>query len=260
MQLIANLSLLFTELPVLERLAAARQAGFTAVEIQFPYTIPAEVLRQELDAHGLEIILFNLPVGDLMQGGLGLACQPTKQEEFHSALQQALAYALIAQPKKVNLLSGRLEPQQDADLAFITLVNNARAAAMAFAPLNIEVVAEAINPIDMPNFFVQTPAQQLALIHAVAHANFKAQVDVYHMARQGLCPLTVLQELSVVLGHVQFADFPGRNEPGTGELDFAAILQQLDSQNYTGGWAAEYNPSTSTAESLGWLNSPVFCN
>lgn len=258
MQLIANVSLLFTELPLLQRIGAARKAGFSAVEIQFPYEVSPLLLQQELDAQQMPLALINMPAGDLMTGGAGLACNPHLRREFAEALDTALEYALIVRPEKVNVLAGRLEPGQDPERAFSTLAANVRDAAQAFSRMRVTLLAEAINPLDMPGFFLTSPQQQLELLREVSRPNFRAQLDVYHMARQGIEPLQAIAELGEDIGHVQFADCPGRHEPGSGGLDFMAIRRALEQAGYRGGWAAEYRPAGRTLDGLGWMQQPAF--
>lgn len=258
MQVIANLSLLFTELPLLERIAAARKAGFAGVEIQFPYEVSALQLRDELAAQQMPLQLINLPAGDLMQGGAGLACQPQMRSEFAQALETALEYALIAKPARINVLAGRLLPGQSADTAFSCLAANLRDAARAFAKLHVLVTCEAINPFDMPGFLINTPQQLLQLLKEVGQDNCMAQLDFYHLVRQQIDPLAAIELLAGKIGHVQFADCPGRHEPGSGQIDFQAIRNKLAQVGYQEGWAAEYIPSAATVETLGWLQQPPF--
>lgn len=258
MQLIANVSLLFTELPLVQRIAAARRAGFDGVEIQFPYELSPLELKRQLDEHEMPLVLINLPAGDLMEGGTGLACQPRLRRKFAEALDTALEYAAIARPQMVNVLAGRLTEGQSQEAAFMTLADNLREAARAFSRLHATVLAEAINPLDMPGFFLCTPQQQLALLREVSQPNFAAQLDLYHMARQGIDPLQAISQLAGHIGHVQFADCPGRHEPGSGTLDFPALRRQLEQAGYRGAWAAEYRPSGTTAASLGWMELPAF--
>src|SRR5690606_4760386 len=258
MQVIANISLLFTELPLLERIAAAKQAGFAGVEIQFPYTEDPHKLRAALTSQHMPLHLINLPAGDLMQGGLGLACQVSMRSEFAQALETALEYALILKPKMVNVLSGRVEQGQDVDAAMSWLAANLRDTARAFARLHTTVTCEAIHPYDMPGFLLNTTAQQLQLLAEVRQENCLAQLDLYHMARQQIDPLQALEQLAGKIGHVQFADCPGRHEPGSGTLDFLAVRHKLQEVGYSGVWAAEYNPSNVTSNTLGWLQQPAF--
>lgn len=251
MQIAANLSLLFTELPLLERVRAARVAGFDGVEIQFPYELPAISLAEALQRAGLPLVLMNLPAGDLMQGGAGLASVPQRQDEFNLALQQALTYAAMVRPQSVNVLAGKLAAGVTQAQAWECLVGNLRRTAQAFSALGIGVVCEAINPFDMPGFLLNTPAQMLDLLAAVDHPNLALQLDFYHMARQGFDLPQVISQLAGKIGHVQFADCPGRGEPGTGQLDFPAALRALAASGYKGWLGAEYRPSG--AKHLGWL-------
>ena len=255
MKIAANLSLLFTELPLLARIQAAAAAGFDGVEIQFPYELPALQLKEALARAGLPLRLINLPAGDLMSGGPGLAAVPARQAEFDAALQQALSYAAMVRPACVNVLPGRLAEGVSREQALACLIANLRQTAEAFAVLGIQVLCEAINPLDMPGFLLNTPAQLDELLKAVAHPNLAAQYDLYHMARQGLDVQAGMVLLAGRIGHVQFADYPGRGAPGTGEMHFAPLLKALCDSGYQGWLAAEYRPGEAgTQASLGWLN------
>lgn len=254
MRLAANLSMLFTERPLRERVVAAAAAGFDGVEIQFPYALPALRLHEALLAAGLPLALINLPAGDLLDGGAGLAAVPARREDFAEALREALSYAAMVRPACVNVLPGRLAEGVSRDAALAVLADNLRLAAEEFRVLGIRVLVEAINPLDMPGFLVGTPEQLLELLEAVGHPNLFAQLDLYHMARQGLEPVAAIRRLASRIGHVQFADCPGRGAPGTGELDFPAALQALHEVGYDGWLGAEYQPGPAgSAASLGWL-------
>ncbi|MDY0248903.1 MAG: TIM barrel protein [Pseudomonas sp.] len=255
MEIVANLSMLFTELPLLERIRAAAAAGFNAVEIQFPYDVPALQLKEELERCAMPLVLINLPAGDLMQGGDGLACHPKRRQQFASALDEAVNYALMVRPRMVNVLAGRLPEGVSRACALATLVAHLRETAQAFAQLQIKVLCEAINPIDMPGFLINTPQHLYDLLTDVQHNNCFAQLDVYHMARQGISVQAALAVLGNKVVHVQFADCPGRAEPGTGELDFTAMYQALTQAGYQGAIAAEYHPSSTTQASLGWMQA-----
>ncbi|UTW08704.1 hydroxypyruvate isomerase family protein [Pseudomonas benzenivorans] len=254
MKIAANLSLLFGELPLVERIVAAGAAGFDGVEIQFPYEVPAIRLKEALAAAGLPLVLINLPAADLMSGGPGLAAVPERQAAFSEALQEALSYAAMVRPACVNVLPGRLAEGVSREQALTTLVDNLRQAAEAFELLGIRVLVEAINPLDMPGFLVNTPQQLDALLRAVAHPNCLAQYDLYHMARQGLDLVAGIELLAGRIGHVQFADCPGRGAPGSGSQDFAPALAALNDTGYRGWLGAEYKPGEGgTRASLGWL-------
>lgn len=254
MRIAANLSLLFAEQPLVERIQAATAAGFDGVEIQFPYEIPAIRLKEALERAGLPLVLINLPAGDLMQGGAGLASVPQRQAQFDEALEQALTYAAMVRPACVNVLPGRLSEGVTREAALATLTANLRKTAEAFDVLGITVLCEAINPLDMPGFLVNTAEQLDQLLRAVDHSNCLAQLDLYHMARQGLDIAQAIGRLAGRIGHVQFADCPGRGAPGSGTVDFAAALAALEVSGYRGWLGAEYRPAGNTADSLDWLS------
>ncbi len=253
MPICANLSLLFTELPLLERVRAAAEAGFAGVEIQFPYEVPAAALQAELQRSGLPLVLFNLPAGDLMQGGAGLAAVPGREAQFAAGLRQALEYAEVARPQKINVLAGRLAEGVEREQALALLAEHLRQTAEAFAGRGIAVLMEAINLHDMPGFLLNTPQHLLDMLARVGHPNLAAQLDFYHMARMDLDLADCVRQLQGHIGHVQFADAPGRGEPGSGELDFEPALAALRAQGYAGWLGAEYRPVGATSAGLGWL-------
>jgi len=254
MKISANLSLLFGELPLIERAAAAAAAGFEGVEIQFPYELPAGELQVALEQTGLPLVLINLPASDLMEGGPGLAAVPEHQAQFDVALLHALTYAAVVRPAAINVLAGRAVEGVSRELALETLTANLRRAAEEFQLLGIRVLCEAINPLDMPGFLINTPEQLDQLLRAVDHPNCMAQLDLYHMARQGLDLPAAIRLLGERIGHVQFADYPGRGAPGSGQLDFAVAMQTLREVGYDGWLGAEYKPGEQgTQASLNWL-------
>ncbi|MBB3102294.1 hydroxypyruvate isomerase family protein [Azomonas macrocytogenes] len=254
MKISANLSLLFTELPLAERVLAARLAGFDGVEIQFPYELAAIRLKETLERADAPLVLINVPAGDLGNGGPGLAAVPQRQAEFDDALQQALTYAAMVRPACVNVLPGRLAEGVTRDEALATLADNLRRTAQEFATLNIQVLCEAVNPLDVPGFLINTPEHLLKLLKQVDHENCLAQLDLYHMARQGLQIPDCIRQLQGLIGHVQFADCPGRGAPGSGSVDFKAALAALAEVQYSGWLGAEYRPDEKGTETgLGWL-------
>lgn len=249
----ANLSMLFTEVPLAERIEAAASAGFDGVEIQFPYELPAPELKSRLESARMPLVLINLPAADLLQGGPGLAAVPGRAAEFEQALEQGLAYAEQVRPQRINVLPGRLVEGLSREAALETLAERLQRAAQAFATIGVGVTCEAINRHDMPGFLLSTSAELLVMLERVGHANLSAQLDLYHMARMDEVLTDSIERLAGRIGHVQFADSPGRAEPGTGVLDFAGALAALKRAGYQGWLAAEYRPASSTAASLGWL-------
>ena len=249
----ANLSLLFTEYPMLERFAQARAAGFDAVEIQFPYELSYAEIHQALLQHQLKLILINLPAGDLMSGGNGLACVPGQEAAFADALQMALDYAVTLHVPRVNVLAGRQPVGVSLPDCQQTLVTNLRLAASQADIAGIRVVTEPINGTDMPRFLLQSMTQALALLEQVNHPNLAIQFDLYHRAMMGEDSADLLIQAIDRIGHIQFADWPGRHEPGTGKLDFKALFRLIDQLGYTGHVAAEYRPTVQTAATLDWF-------
>jgi hydroxypyruvate isomerase len=250
----ANLSMLFTEVELIDRFAAARAAGFRAVEIQFPYDLGAETIRRKLIEHDLQLVLFNVPADDLLQGGEGLACVPEKQDQFREALALALDYAKILQPDAINVLPGRSLDPSRFDAYLSTFKRNLCLAADAFSPLGVKTVFEAINSLDMPGFIIDTSAKMLAVRDKLQRADVYLQYDIFHMLRMGEDPAAFIAEHADRIGHIQFADCPGRAQPGTGIADWAEIFSAIDRSGYDGRTGAEYKPSGGTSASLGWLN------
>jgi len=250
----ANLSMLFTEVELIDRFAAAREHGFNAIEIQFPYELDAATIQSKLSEHDLQLVLFNVPADDLLQGGEGLACVPEKQDQFREALALAVDYAKELRPAAINVLPGRcLDPARYADY-LSTFKHNLRLAADAFSPLGIKTVFEAINSLDMPGFIVDTGAKMLAVLDELQRLDIYLQYDIYHMLRMGENPAAFIAEHAERIGHIQFADYPGRGQPGTGTADWAALFSAIDQSGYDGWTGAEYKPSGATSTTLGWLN------
>lgn len=249
----ANLSLLFREYPLIERFGAARAAGFEAVEIQFPYELAIDDIRRELELHELELVLINVPAGDLMQGGDGLACVPGREQRFRQGVLEALRYAEALEVSCVNVLAGRQPPDRDLLSCLQTLAANLRYAAEAFQSIGVTTTFEAINTWDMPRFLVNTVAQMQEMREAVDHPTLKMQFDCYHLARMGEDLPAALKENLPAIGHIQFADVPGRGQPGTGALDYRMLFRLMDRLGYQGYCGAEYHPVGRTADSLGWF-------
>lgn len=251
-KLAVNLSMIFTEVPLIERFALARAQGFDHVEIQFPYELSIEQIQTQLTVHNLGLCLINVPTGDLMQGGNGFAGIPGKEIAFHQAAEQAIAYAKALQVPSVNILAGK-QPH-DADLlpCLNTLASNLKMACQMFSSNGIRPVFEMINGTDMPRFLIQNIAQAQEILEAVRHPALKMQYDCYHMAMMGEDVLEGLQENIDSIGHIQFADCPARHEPGTGKIDYAAIFSWLKQSRYAGYTAAEYRPSQASEKTFAW--------
>jgi hydroxypyruvate isomerase len=253
MKLTANISMLFTEQPLLERFSAAKSAGFNAVEIQFPYTEKVADIKAELKAHNLECVLINIPAGDLMEGGEGLASVPGKEAEFAAALVECLSYVTSLRVKRVNVLPGCCKDASKHEQYLETFKRNLNTAADMFKPLGVTVTFEAINTFDMPGFLIHNLQQMLDVVEESDRDNIKMQFDIYHMARMEEGDISgIISRLGNQIGHIQFADAPGRGEPGTGELDFKSIFYAIEYSSYDGWVGAEYKPSKNTEDTLRW--------
>lgn len=248
-----NLSLLFTEYPLLERFQQARAQGFQAVEIQFPYELPAIQIQQALEDNQLQLVLFNVAADDLLQGGEGLAAVPEKQESFQVAVGQALEYAEVLKPQLINVLPGRCVENSRRAEYLKTFKENLHFAADAFAGLGIKVVFEAINSIDMPGFLIDSSAKMQTLLAELNHPNLGLQYDIYHLSMMGEDCAAFLRRHSDKIGHIQFADCPGRGQPGSGTLDFDSLFEVIAHSGYQGWVGAEYKPQGRSADSLAWF-------
>ena len=252
----ANLTMLFTELPFLDRFEAAAKAGFEGVEYLFPYDVEPDVLVQRLRRHGLAQVLHNLPAGDWAGGERGIACIPGREQEFRDGVDQAIRYATALRCPQLNCLVG-IAPR-DANPAQIqaTLADNLRFAAGRLAGAGISLLIEPVNTRDIPGFYLNRTAQARELIEANGLANTFIQYDIYHMQiMEGDLARTIEAHLDLIR-HVQLADNPGRNEPGTGEINYDFLFGHLDALGYSGWVGCEYKPRGTTTDGLAWRPEP----
>ncbi|GAB3106197.1 TIM barrel protein [Aestuariicella hydrocarbonica] len=254
MKLCANISTLFTEHPLAERFAAARQNGFNAVEIQFPYDEDLQLLIDRQQQADTRIALINVPAGDLMAGGLGLACSPNTTDAFRHAVDQCLIYGESLQVDCVNVLAGRVPDQKQSDRCFDVFLHNLEYCADQFQSIGVTTVFEAINTYDMPDFLIHSVAQMQQVLKDLNHRTVKMQYDLYHMARMNEPTQALLPQILSDIGHLQFADTPHRHQPGTGNLAFEKIIQQLQDLRYDKWIGAEYKPDGNTEDSLDWMS------
>lgn len=254
MQLAVNLSMIFTEVPLIERFALAQAQGFKHVEIQFPYELSIEQIQSQLTLHDLTLCLINVPAGDLMQGGNGLAGISGMELEFYRALEHAIQYATMLHVPRVNILAGKQPLDADLLPCLNTLAKNLKLACSMLSDHQIQPVIEMINDTDMPRFLVQNIAQAQDMLEAVCHPALKIQYDCYHMAMMGENVFETLKENIADIGHIQFADCPGRHEPDTAHIHYAEIFQWLEQSSYTGYIGAEYTPQAHSQHSFAWMD------
>lgn len=251
----ANLSFLYPELPFLDRIDAAAANGFRGVEYMSPYEYDVAEIKRRLRAGGVAQVLFNLPVGDFANGERGYATDPARVKEFRRGVEAAVTIARDLDCTRVNCLTGIAIPGLDPAVARATLVENMRYAASSLAATGVTLVVEPLNRIETPGFVIGTTAEGLALIDETGAPNFGLQYDCYHAQRsEGNIIATLRAQISRIK-HVQIADSPARNEPGTGELAYERILPVLDEIGYDGWVGLEYKPSRATAETLSWMRA-----
>jgi len=254
-QFAANLTMLFNEHPFLDRFGAAAKAGFKAVEFLFPYAYPVAELQQRLKDNGLKLVLHNLPAGDWDAGDRGLACDPKRVDEFRAGVARGIEYGTALGVPHLNCLAGKAPAGVEAAALRSTFVANLRYAATEFKKAGLNLLIEPINRFDIPGFYLNTTAQALAILDEVGAANAFVQYDIYHAQRmEGELANTMSAQLARI-GHIQLADNPGRNEPGSGEINYAFLFKHLDRIGYKGWIGCEYKPAAGTEAGLGWIQA-----
>ena len=251
-KLAANLSTLFAELDFRDRFAAAARAGFRFVEYQFPYAWPAQEVARCAREAGVQVVLHNLPAGDMAQGERGIACLPGRTQEFRAGVDRAIEYAKAASCPRLNCLAG-LAPQDAAH--FAQLVENVRYAARRLGEVGIQLLIEPINTRSIPGFFLTGSRQAIDVLNAAGEGNALLQYDIFHMQIMEGDLARNIERLLPRIGHMQLADVPERHEPGSGEINFAYLLAHIDAIGYAGWVGCEYNPRGDTVEGLKWARA-----
>ncbi|MBT4019221.1 MAG: TIM barrel protein [Alphaproteobacteria bacterium] len=251
-----NISTMFQELDILDRFQAVKDAGFDAVEIQFPHTTPVADIALAAEAAGVEVVLFNVPPGDFAAGERGLAALPGREQDFRSAIKTACDYARVLKPIGINVLAGIPGPDADKDACWKTLVANLNYAASEFEAVGTKALVEPLNDRDVQGFFIPTSELVVQAITQAGHKNLALQYDFYHARMMETDPVAELERWYDHIAHMQFADNGGRHEPGTGDIDWQGVFTTIHKLGYTGWVGAEYIPSGATTDSLDWL--PTF--
>ena len=250
----SNISMMFREYKFLDRSEKAKSYGFDGIEIQFPYKFSINDLNTAKTNNGLEISVLNIDAGDLVDGGPGIAAIPDREDQFKRAVEQAVEYAVILQPTSMNILPGWPSMElYNRQQCLNTLANNLHYAGDALAQVGVKVLVEAVNTLERPGFLISSSSEAIEVLNLADHKNLFLQYDIYHMQIMEGNLVGRMENIIDRIGHIQFADNPGRNEPGTGEINFDFIFKRLDEMGWNGWLGAEYIPSKQTEETLQWL-------
>jgi hydroxypyruvate isomerase len=250
----ANLAWLFTEVPFMDRFAAARQAGFDHVELVHPYEYSAEALKDALDRNGQEIVLFLLPSGNWAGGDRGIAASPDRTEEFRAGIRTAVAYARLLGVPRMNCMAGKMVPGFSRREHLRTMAENIKFAADALGAIGVKVVIEHVNPYTIPGFLLTRVEEVLEVIAAANRPNVHVQYDIYHAQRAEGNLTEILRNHIAQIDHIHVGDTPGRHQPGTGEIRYRFLFSEMDRLGYSQFVGLEYEPIPDTLNSLGWLN------
>ncbi|HXJ52793.1 MAG TPA: 2-oxo-tetronate isomerase [Burkholderiales bacterium] len=248
----ANVSTLFTEAGFLERFAAARKAGFRAVEYQYPYDFaPAEVARAAREA-GVEVVLHNMPQGDAQRNERGTACLPGREQRFRDDLERAIEYARAARCSSLHLMAGVVPAGAERAALHATYVANLKHAAKRLGEERMRLLIEPLSERTVANCFLRSSAQAAQVLEQVGAGNALIQYDLFHMQIMEGNLAATIERLLPRIGHLQIADAPGRHEPGSGEINFDFLFRHVDALGYAGWIGCEYNPARGTVEGLKW--------
>jgi hydroxypyruvate isomerase len=249
----ANLTMLFNEVPFLDRFDRAARAGFDSVEFLFPYAFPAADIVSRLKSNRLKLVLHNLPAGDWDGGERGIACLPDRVDEFRDGVGRAIEYASALGAPQVNCLAGKTPLGATDGMLRQTFVANLKYAAAELKKAGIKLLIEPINTYDIPGFYLNRTAQAISIIDEVGSTNLFLQYDIYHAQRfEGELAATMTKHLARI-AHIQIADNPGRNEPGSGEINYPFLLDHLERIGYSGYIGCEYKPAGTTESGLKWI-------
>jgi hydroxypyruvate isomerase len=251
----ANLTMMFNEVPFLERFRAASAAGFTAAEFLFPYEHTPEEVASAAKGAEIEVVLFNMPAGNWAAGERGITGLPGREEEFRAGVDKALVYAKALGVPRLHAMAGIAPADADRAACKATLIANLKYAAEKLAKENITLLLEAINTRDMPGFLVSTQKDSYAICAEVGAPNLKMQMDLYHMQIMEGDLAVTLKKYLAECGHIQIAGCPERHEPDTGEVRYEYLFRVLDEIGYAGWLGCEYRPAGKTTEGLIWLSA-----
>jgi hydroxypyruvate isomerase len=249
----ANLTMLYTDSPFMDRFSRAKASGFQFVEYMFPYEHEIGELAENLRQHDLTQVLFNLPAGDWGAGDRGIAAHPDRIREYRQGVKTAIKMARALGVAQLNCLVGKRDEEVPLEEQRRVMVENLRYAAQELATANIRLLIEMLNPFDVPDFLIASPRAAFDVQDEIESPNLEIQYDVYHAQRtEGELGRTIQANIGRI-GHVQVADNPGRHQPGTGEINYRFLFNHLDRLGYEGYIGLEYVPEGTTEQSLGWI-------
>ncbi len=248
----ANLSFIFQEVGFLDRFAAAAACGFKGVEYLSPYDHRPEVIAEQLNRHGLEQALFNMPPGDWTAGERGIGALPGREQEFRDGVETALVYAKATKCRILHAMAGLWPQARDRAEAERVYIANLRLAADRLAGEGLTLVIEPINNRDIPGYFLNTTTQAMSIIDRVGRPNLKLQLDLYHVQIMEGDLAHRIRALAGHYPHVQIAGNPGRHEPDVGEINYRFLFDLLDELGYAGWIGCEYRPKGETKAGLAW--------
>lgn len=251
-QFSANISTLFTDRPLVQRFQAAADQGFKAVEMQFPYEIPAEELAAAADAAGVKVVLINAPAGDWSAGERGFFAIPGREGEVEPAMNLALAYARALDCPRIHVLAGIVGEAVDPETAAGTYLGNLEHALVMVEAEGRTLMIEPINLRDVPDYFLTYLDEGLGIIESIGRDNLRLQMDFYHSQIMDGDLIRSLETALPVIGHMQIAGVPTRQEPDLGEINYPAIFEVIDRSAYEGWVGCEYFPAGKTEDGLGW--------
>lgn len=239
----------------MERFEAAAKAGFKQVEFMFPYDYDLTEIKNQLTQNNLKLVLFNLPAGNWAAGDRGIAADPARRQEFRDGVAKAVQAAQYLQVNNVNCLVGKVEAQYGDGEVMDNLLANIGYAAGEFAKTGLNLLIEPVNHYDIPGFYLNTTTQVMEIIEKLGQQNIFLQYDIYHAEREAEDHLAIINTCFQMIKHIQVADNPGRNEPGTGTVDVRKLFALLDEAGYQGYIGLEYKPSANTLDSLNWVQN-----
>ncbi|MEE3609499.1 2-oxo-tetronate isomerase [Avibacterium paragallinarum] len=249
----ANLTMMFNEVPFLDRFAAAAEAGFRYVEYLWPYDYPAETLKQRLDQFGLKQVLFNTQAGDVSQGEWGVAAIPGREDDARRDIDLALEYALALNCPNVHVMAAVVPEGTDREVYKATFIENVRYAAEKFKPHGIKVLLEALSPEVKPNYLLKSQYDTLEIVELVDRDNVFVQLDYFHAQNVDGNLSRLTERLAGKVAHIQIASVPDRHEPDEGEIYYPYLFDKLDAMGYAGYIGCEYQPRASTEAGLTWF-------